>query len=187
MNITQEILEKSKATKEILSFTKYGEDDIFWCGFVIEYSDKHVAIQHFTKYGKPDGMIIHPLTDFQRIDYNDDYSKAMQIVIDYADEIYKAEKVTVEFGLSETFYLNILKQFSSVKDFLVSVQINNDEFSTGYIQEISETDFSMVCVGKMGEELGNSVFKIEDITSMQIDDVDNRKRHLLYKWRRASL
>jgi len=45
----------------------------------------------------------------------------------------------------------------------------------------------MICVGKMGEDLGISILKIEDITSIQIDDIDNRKRNLLYKWRKASL
>ncbi|WP_432672502.1 hypothetical protein [Flavobacterium sp. SM2513] len=180
------LLEKSKTTKELLSFTKHG-DETFWFGYVTEYSEEHVAIQHFTKYGKNDGIILHPLSDFQRIDYHDDYSKAMQPVIDYSDEIHKSNNIKLNFNESEDFYLSIIRQFLEEKNIIISIQINNDEYSTGYINEISEIDFSMICVGKMGEDLGISILKVEDITSIQIDDIDNRKRNLLYKWRKTSL
>jgi hypothetical protein len=186
MNILTELLEKSKNTKELLSFTKYG-DETFWFGYIAEYSEEHIAIQHYTKYGKNDGIIIHSLSGFQRIDYHDDYSKAMQSVIDYSEEIHKPNKIVLNLDESENFYSNILRQFIKEKNIVISIQINNDEYSTGYIEEISETDFSMICVGKMGEDLGISILKIEDITSVQIDDIDNRKRNLLYKWRKTSL
>ena len=186
MNILTELLEKSKNTKELLSFTKYG-DETFWFGYITEFSEEHIAIQHYSKYGKNDGIIIHPLNGFQRIDYHDDYSKAMQSVIDYSDEIHKPNKIVLNFDNSENFYTNILNKFLGEKDIIISIQINNDEYSTGYIKEISETDFSMISVGKNGEDFGISLLKIDDITSIQIDDIDNRKRNLLYKWRKASL
>lgn len=186
MNLLTNLLEKSKNTKELLSFTKYG-DETFWFGYITEYSEDFIAIQHFTKYGKNDGIIIHPIVGFQRIDYKDDYSKAMQSVIDYSDEIHRPNKIKLNFFESENFYQNIIQQFTVETDVIISVQINNDEYSTGYVKEVSETDFSMICVGKMGEDLGISILKIEDITNIQIDDIDNRKRNLLYKWRKASL
>jgi hypothetical protein len=186
MNVLMELLEKSKSTKELLSFTKYG-DETFWFGYIKEYSEEFIAIQHFTKYGKNDGIIIHPLSGFQRIDYNDDYSKAMQCVIDYTDEIHKPNKIDFDFKDSDDFYSNILHKFLEQNSIILSIQIDNDEYLTGYIKEISETDFSMISVGKIGEDLGISILKIEDITSIQIDDVDNRKRNILYKWRKASL
>ena len=111
----------------------------------------------------------------------------MQSVIDYSDEIHKPNKIELNFDNSEYFYTNILTKFLGEKDIIISIQINNDEYSTGYIKEISETDFSMISVGKNGEDFGISLLKIDDITSIQIDDIDNRKRNLLYKWRKASL
>jgi hypothetical protein len=186
MNLLTNLLEKSKNTKELLSFTKYG-DETFWFGYITEYSEEFIAIQHFTKYGKNDGIIIHPIGGFQRIDYKDDYSKAMQSVIDYSDEIHRPNKIKLNFFESENFYQNIIQQFTAETDVIISVQINNDEYSTGYVKEVSETDFSMICVGKMGEDLGISILKIDDITNIQIDDIDNRKRNLLYKWRKARI
>lgn len=186
MSLLLEQLEKSKATKELLSFKKYEEDDAFWCGYVVDYSDTHVAIQHFTRYGKKDGVILHPLDDFQRIDYHDDYCKAMQCVIDYSDQLYRSQDFDIHFGFSEHIYLNILKQFEGNSDVIVAVGIADGEESCGYVLSVSEEDFALHCVGKMGEDLGVSIFRTDDVTSIHVDDVDSRKRNMLFKWRQAS-
>jgi hypothetical protein len=70
---------------------------------------------------------------------------------------------------------------------MVSFEINGGDFFTGFIKEISEEDFILNCVAKNGEDLGTSLFKIEDITEVRVNDIDDRRRLLLYKWRKASL
>jgi hypothetical protein len=186
MNLFQEILEQSKVNKDIITLTKYG-DDTFWCGYVVAYSEEDVAIQHFTKFGKSDGIIVHPLSRIQRIDYDDDYCEAMQSVINYSDEIYKPNKINIFPELSDNIYFSIINQFKGDKNIILSIQINNDSYYSGYILDVSELDFSINLVGKIGEDLGISVFKVEDITSINIDDVDNRKRNLLFKRRKTIL
>ena len=42
-------------------------------------------------------------------------------------------------------------------------------------------------VAKNGEDQGTSLFKIEDITEISVNDIDDRRRLLLYNWRKASL
>ena len=37
---------------------------------------------------------------------------------------------------------------------------------------------------KSGEDEGLTMFKVEDITHFKINDIDNRKRLLLYNWRK---
>ena len=187
MSLLIQQLEKSKQNKELLSFTIYGDDTKFWCGYVIDYSEDFVAIQHFTKFGKKDGIIVHPIDRFERIDFNDEYVKAMECLIEYSDEIYKSQEMSLIFLQSESFNHSILKQLNKNKDVITSFEISNDEYYSGYITEVSEIDFVLHSVGKSGEDLGMSIFKIEDITSIQLDDVDNRKRNILFKWRKASL
>ncbi len=187
MSLLIQHLEKSKQNKELLSFTVYKDDSKFWCGYVVDYSEDFVAIQHFTKFGKMDGIIAHPIEHFERIDFNDDYIKAMECVIDYSDQIYKPHKMNLIFSQGESFYYSVLKQFTGNKEVIASFEISNDDYYSGYIIEVSELDFVINCVGKNGEDLGMSLFKIEDITSIQLDDVDNRRRNILFKWRKSSL
>lgn len=187
MSLLIQQLEKSKQNKELLNFSVYGDDEKFWCGYVVDYSEDFVAIQHFTKFGKKDGIIVHPLEHFERIDFHDDYVKAMECVVDYSDQIYKPHKIDLSFSQSENFYQSVINQLIGNKDVIVSFEISNNDYYSGYITEVSEIDFIINCVGKEGEDLGMSLFKIEDITSIHMDDVDNRRRNILFKWRKASL
>ena len=93
MEIFNKILERSKLNKELLGLWKYNDDDGFWCGYVIDYNETLVKIQHYTKFGKPDGIIIAQIANIQSVDFDDEYAKAMQIVIDYSKEIEKEEKL----------------------------------------------------------------------------------------------
>jgi hypothetical protein len=39
----------------------------------------------------------------------------------------------------------------------------------------------------MGEDEGTIIYRIDDISAIRINDIENRKRAMLYKWRKASL
>ncbi len=92
MSIFNQILERSKLNKELIGLWKYNDAEGFWCGFVVDYNETLVKIQHYTKFGKPDGLIIAQISAIQNVDFNDDYAKAMQVVIDYSKELEKKIK-----------------------------------------------------------------------------------------------
>jgi hypothetical protein len=186
MSILLQTLERSKLNKELIGVWKYSDDESFWCGYVIDYNETLVQIQHYTKYGKPDGIIVSQILDIQSIDFNDDYSKAMQVVIDYSGELEKEDKVNFILTENDDWDYSILKQLEGKFSVVASVEMGSGYFS-GFIVEVSETDFILNCVGKLGEDEGTVVYKIEDVTGFKINDIDNRRRAMLYKWRKASL
>jgi hypothetical protein len=63
--------------------------------------------------------------------------------------------------------------------------MSNSDSYTGFIIKVSDTHFIMHLIGKNGEDEGTSVFKVEDVSSFQINDMDNRRRAMLYIWRKA--
>lgn len=187
MEIITKILERSKLNKELLGLWKYNEEDSFWCGYIIDYNETLIKIQHYTKYGKPDGIIIAQLANIKSVDFDDDYAKAMQVVIDYADEIEKETNFYINLSENDNWDFEIIKKLEGNFDILSSIEISNSDYFSGFITEVTETDFIIRCVGKMGENEGSVIYKIEDITGFKINDIDNRKRCLLYKWRKAKL
>jgi hypothetical protein len=186
MNIFNDIFERSKENKELIGITRYADEESFWCGFVLEYNEFLVKIQHYTKYGKLDGLMIIQINEIKSLDFNDDYCKSMQVVIDYANELEKEIPVNLLLPETESWTSEILRQMEGDYEIITSVEINSDYFS-GFVVDVSDTHFVLLCVGKIGEEEGTSTFKIEDISGFQINDIDNRKRVMLYKWRKASL
>ncbi|MDP2161748.1 MAG: hypothetical protein Q8K02_14790 [Flavobacterium sp.] len=187
METFNKIFERSKINKELLCFWKYNDNDGFWCGYVIDYNETLVKIQHYTKFGKPDGIIIAQIANIKSVDFDDDYTKAMQIVIDYSKELEKEDKINLNFSENEDWDFEIIKKLEGNFEIVSSVELNNSDYITGFIVEVTETDFVLRCVGKIGEDLGLVIYKLEDITGFRINDIDNRKRCLLYKWRKASL
>lgn len=187
MEIITKILERSKLNKELLGLWKYNEVDSFWCGYIIDYNETLIKIQHYTKYGKPVGIIIAQLANIKSVDFDDDYAKAMQVVIDYADEIEKETNFDITLSENDNWDFEIIKKLEGNFDILSSIEISNSDYFSGFITEVTETDFIIRCVGKMGEDEGSVIYKIEDITGFKINDIDNRKRCLLYKWRKAKL
>jgi hypothetical protein len=187
MEIITKILERSKLNKELLGLWKYNDEDSFWCGYIIDYNETLIKIQHYTKYGKPDGIIIAQLANIKSVDFDDDYAKAMQVVIDYADEIEKETNFYINLSENDNWDFEIIKKLEGNFDILSSIEISNSDYFSGFITEVTETDFIIRCVGKMGEDEGSVIYKIEDITGFKINDIDNRKRCLLYKWRKAKL
>lgn len=181
-----EILYKSKTEKEIIGIWQYGDDDGFLSGYVIDFNEDLVLFQHYTKYGKTDGIITLQIDSIQSIDNNDDYARAMECLIEYSSILEKQPDFQPLLNTSEEWQFDLINQLVENSEVLVSIEINGEYFS-GYIQKATDTDFLMNCVGKMGEDEGNVAYRIEDVTEFKLHDWDDRKKDLLFKWRKASL
>ena len=182
----QEVLSKSKAEKEIIGIWQYGDDNGFLSGYVIDFNDDLVIFQHFTKYGKIDSIITLQIAGIQSIDVKDDYAKAMECLIEYSEILEKKPEFMPILNSTEEWQSELINQLSQRSEILVSLEINSGYFS-GYILKATESDFIMNCVGKMGEDEGNVIYRIEDVTEFRLHDWDDRKKDLLFKWRKASL
>ncbi|MEL1246039.1 hypothetical protein AAEO56_17325 [Flavobacterium sp. DGU11] len=185
MSIFSEILERSKLNSELIGLWKYNDDDGFWCGSVIDYNDEIITIQHYTKFGKKDGIFIAQSSDIESVDFNDDYAIAMRYLIENANELDNQGTID-QIILEEDWQYEVLNQVSGSVEKIVSVEINGDSYYSGFVQRVTEVDFVMLCVGKMGENEGLVLRKVADITGFKINDLDNRKRLMLYNWRNAN-
>jgi len=53
----------------------------------------------------------------------------------------------------------------------------------GFVHKLTENKLIIKPIGKLGEDEGLSLYKLSDINSIQPDDLECRKRLLLYKWK----
>jgi len=181
-----EILKKSKENKEIIGIWKYHDDDGFWAGYVKDYNEELVTIQHFTKYGISDGIIVERIENIKSVDFDDEYTKAMQLLIDYSSELNKDQIFELELNEDEEWQNAILKQLEGTGR-IARLEINGSDYFSGFVTELSESDFILHCVGKMGEDEGTVIYRIEDVTAIRVNDIENRKRVMLFEWRKANV
>jgi hypothetical protein len=182
-SIFSEIFERSKTRKELIGIWRYEDDGGFLCGYVINYDENLVAIKHYTKFGKPDGVIIEQITNIASIDTNHDYTISMQYIIANSKKLDKDFEIDIEMTGGELWQFKVLQENSDRKDRIVSVEINGEEHFCGFVGKVTMGDFELKCIGKLGEDEGIAVYKTEDVTSVRINDLDSRKRLLLFNWK----
>jgi len=111
----------------------------------------------------------------------------MECVIQYSSIFDKPTDFQLNIGYSNNWQFDALHKLVTSEHQVASFEINGSDYFTGLVTEISEEDFVLNCIGKNGEDQGSAVYRIEDITEIRINDLDNRRRLLLYNWRKASL
>ncbi len=186
-SILQSILQKSKENKEIISIWQYNSDKGSLVGYITEINEEYIGFRHYTRFGKPDGIIFIRLQNIKNVDFNDDYIKVMECLIEYSDIIDKPSNFAIHLNQSENWQFSAVLQLHNAQDQMASFEINGNEFFSGFVKDLSNEDFILNCVAKNGEDLGTSLFKIEDITEVRVNDIDDRRRLLLYNWRKATL
>ncbi|TAF71125.1 MAG: hypothetical protein EAZ58_04590 [Flavobacterium sp.] len=111
----------------------------------------------------------------------------MECLIEYSSIIDQPSDFEITLNHSGYWQFEAVKQLCNVKNQISSFEVNGSEYFTGFVIDFSEEDFILHCVGKNGEDLGNAIFKVEDVTEVRVNDIDDRRRLLLFNWRKASL
>ena len=182
-----EILENSKQNDKLIGIKLYGEAE-YWCGIIADYNDDFFQLRHFTKNGELDGIAIERIADVERIDIEDEYLSAMKIIIDNRQKIRDIEvksRIFAELD-DENWQFVSLKPYENDKNVLTSIQVNGDDFYQGFVLSINEAFLKFELIDNNGNSNGISIFKLEDITSVKINDLECRRRLLIYKIKNVS-
>jgi len=178
----QELLEESKVKKKLIGLDLYG-DEGYWCGIVIDYNDDTFQMQHYTKFGEKDGITVDEISKIERIDFDDKYLNSINYLItkqaELKENIHKNR--FFEDLLGDEWQVLALTPYLNEKNFLISLSISGDATYRGFVNRIDDYSFIFKCVGELGEDKGSSLFKFEDVFSMKINDLECRKRFILYK------
>jgi hypothetical protein len=181
-NLLREILQESQDKKKIIGIRIYGHEDSFYSGYVQSFNDEIFQIRHFSTYGKDDGIVIEKIEGIENIEYNEDYSESQQYIVQKSDEIDKSNLINYNFDLSENWKSENLKKFIGQK-ILVNIENSKMENICGFIIRVTESELIMNTIGELGKDEGLSYYKLEDISSIQPDDLECRKRLCLYNWK----
>lgn len=182
-----ELLEESRETAKILSFWNYHESESFWCGYVKDVNEEFVIIQLITKYGKLDGVLVEKLSNIECVDFDDDYAKCMQYILKHNKELEIQSEIEPEISLTEQWQSDVLEEFVADENVIVRLTIIDDNIYSGIIKWMDSDELLLQILGPLGENKGKTILKIEDISRIRINDINNRKKLMLYKWRKNGM
>ncbi|MBQ0147388.1 MAG: hypothetical protein KBS93_02880 [Flavobacteriaceae bacterium] len=180
----EKILNYSKDHKYVIAIFQDPSGTDFWAGYVIDFNEEFFVMQHITKFGKKDGIIIEPMYKVRRID-RDDYCKCLQYIYDHNQELDEEQEILLDIPKDDNWMYSTLLRLKGETDYLIRIGIGNDTRFSGFVTEVSENDFILKCIGHDGLEEGNIYFMNEDINSFRINDLESRRRLMLYNYRRS--
>lgn len=175
------ILSHYKENQAIVNVFNVNEsEDVFWCGKILDYTTETMTIKHYTKFGKYDGIIIEKLENIRSIEFDYSYAKAMEIMIENHFLLDAYEEFDLPTSISHSTYDIIDYCFKNMKLPVISFSYY-EEIYVGEILEYNTEIVTFKSIDNTGVAYAITHLKIEDIETIRIDDIQTRKRKLIYK------
>ncbi len=180
MTVMKKILQESKDNKKIIGIRLYRDDEKFWCGYINDFTENLVLIQHFTEFGQSDGFIIEKIENIESIDNDDNYSSAHQYLIENQNDI-KRESIKIDIPTSENWQHDILEIFINNNQ-IISMDFEGDFTIYGEIESLDSEFIKIKTVGYLGYLDGYSTYRLNDIIAIRIDNIESIKRKKLLEF-----
>ena len=178
------ILQHSKENQSIIAIYNDVGGNNFWAGYILDFNDEFFTMQHISKFGHKDGILIEPFYTINRIDV-DDYCKCLNYLKEHQDELNKENTISFTTTTEENWMRQFLAQIADQTEYVSRLQLSNDSRFSGFIRNLTEEDFELKCVGAEGTDEGSLYFKIDDVSSIRVNDLEARRRMILYNYRRS--
>ncbi len=178
-----DILEKSKSEKKLVGLNCYGVDEGFYCGYVLQYSEGFVIIQHFTKFGIYDGILTLSLDDIKFIEFDTVYLKGIELLMNNPSLVLK-QTYQLKDKNDESF-THLFESFIGNKDYLIKFELADEDVYFGLVEWCEEDYFSIINIDMDGSVIGKATFKFEDLKMYWVDDLECRKRKVFYDAQKA--
>ena len=182
--ILTSIFEDSKQNKKIIHIKLNIDEDSFWCGYITDYNEEFVILHHFTKYGKSDGEIIEQIDRIESVEFDDDYSKCLQYIIDNSWEIDVEADLDLSLPKTDNWQFEFLSQQVGLKNSITRIELLTETYS-GFIIKLNEQHVLMHLIDIQGTDQGFATYQVEDVLSVRVNDMEARKRLLLYNWKKS--
>lgn len=183
MELSTKAFQQSQEDQKLISIHLYGQDS-FHCGYILDFNETHITIQDHTRFGEADGVVVEKIENIECIDIDDKYNKAFEFLV--------KNQVKLRKMLSDAKSLEI--KASNPREFMMEcaeniipcqIYFTNDEAIHGFVRDISFGDVNIHCLGSMGTDLGMSIYKIKDVSSVTIGQKETVKRTMLFNWKKG--
>ena len=184
--LIKDILDLSIREKKIYCFSDYSSTD-FYCGYVLSYSSDSVQIRHYDRYGQSDGIINFAYSNIRRIGIKGIYIDKMKFLIEHQQKLNELSDVS-SFQLVPTSegFLSTLQEYQNDRHFILNIDTPKESY-IGFVEDIiGTTHFIFTEIDNDGYPTETGIHKIEDLSSVRINDRISRRNLLLYLWRKEN-
>jgi hypothetical protein len=174
-------LSNSKQKKTLIGLHNSGvQIDDFCVGYVLDYNESFIVIQHVNKYGFEDGIHVVQIASLEKIETNTSYIKTCQILFQNPSLLPKQSIKNIKFQFSKSWQFDLLHDNSYIGELIAFQLDGSDFFNFGFLFDFDENNIMIHLVGESGESQGTTIYHLIDIASFGIDTLQCRKRKYLH-------
>lgn len=178
-NILENFLAHSKKTKSIIGIRKHNDD--LYVGYIVDYNETYIIMQHISKTGMEDGLLIEQISSIESFETDDDYVKSYQMLFLDKTKIGKQTIKNVKLPKGADWQYELLMSLFG-KGKIISIELKGaDDVIHGFILGFDETYLRLKPIGSTGTDEGESIYHLGDIDAITVDRIESRKRETFYK------
>jgi len=154
-------------------YNDLGDVDVCAVAKVLYVSDDYVILANITPNGMYDGFSLMKTETIFQINLDSRYLRKIK-------KLYITKKQThMKLELENKNLMEGILDFAYQNKFLILVELLGNAYLQGIIKRKEDHILVLSIINQYGEYDGESIFKIEDITSMHIDDEERNCLRLL--------
>lgn len=162
------ILQQSLTNRSKLSiYFSSSESNSFCFGSVVFCNDEYFILSSYTPYGDDDGFMLRKIDQITRIEIDSKYNKKMISLIELAGTEH------TNFSVNEDDIVEYLLKNAKSHHKVLSIEIfGSDDLAIGCVYSLLYPLCEIKQINEYGEDDGNLIFNIDDISSIRFDSKD---------------
>ena len=153
----------------------------FAVGYIVGYNEEHYILALISPYGRYDGFVVRERKSIVSVEHGGKYENKIKRLAAY----YKTKHE--ELDLSEdNLYLSMLN-FANERNYIVAIELNDGGYQDciGYVKSIDAESGDKSCIisllDEYGENDGEAVLLIDDITELSVNTEDEIRLKILHE------
>lgn len=155
-------------------------EDGNWTGYIAEYNNQELMIEHITVNGEDDGLVWMYRNDVMEIDYGGPYEEKIKTLY----QLKKQDHLKIE--LTEKTILLSLLQFCKDQKKMITIDTNDMSY-TGMVMACDKDALTIQEVNRYGEKQSINTLFLSRVRLVQCEGKRERYRRLLLEEYRKSI
>jgi hypothetical protein len=149
-------------------------------GFVESVSDDEVVLLALSAKGEPDGRLVVPVADINRVEYGSLYTKRLELLFQYRGDVYEREHLRIPVSIQRD--TKGLLEFAREQGIVVSLV---DRFGTGpagLVRGVADDYVELERLTSQGEPDGTAILMLAAIERVHIGRREEQMIQFLYRY-----
>ena len=180
--ILDKLLSASMQKKSIITARQYGDNSNQFVGYILDYNENVFVMQQVSTNGLENGILIESFENIETFEIGE-YEKAYQFLFANSDKVNKQTVKKIELQKSENWKYNVLEKLFLCNE-VITIQLKSDNnIVTGNIISFNKTHLEFNPLNNTGKDEGIVLYKLEDITTFTINEIESRRINFFKNWR----